>query len=62
MLTRKRSTKVRPSISANASSTDELTRLHSMTMEERIKEALALADGFHGIIPPRKILWITRIG
>jgi len=32
----------------------ELARLRAMTVEERIKEALALASRFRGIIPPGK--------
>ena len=46
--------RARPSASAHASLTAEMVRLRSMTVEERIKEALSLADRFRGITPPRK--------
>lgn len=44
----------RPSASMRASRAAELARLRSMTVEQRIKEALALADRFRGVIPSRK--------
>lgn len=46
--------KARPSASADASRAAEMARLLSMTVEERIKESLSLADRFREIVPQRK--------
>jgi hypothetical protein len=43
--------KARPSASADASRAAEQKRIHSLTIEDRIKESLSLGRRFRGLIP-----------